>query len=637
MCFSFKKYDPLSPTCASAVFGSVVRRTHLCPVWRNPAAGAMSADALSDVTCTICLLTIDAGEAARALKCGCVYHADCAANYEYHKELKFNESIDDEWLACPICKMTTPMCVDAEATLFVANTDVIELVDTADDVAVSSTLATVLEVQSASGDASHTQAESAAVSGGLENEPCAQAHDQLRCPMLCAPSSAEIATAVHVDASSDALETGHHGDQLGADSGYIVRGAPNPSEMQSQHDVPMMGRADLQCDFCGHFCPPEKVRLGNKTAETFRCLKCKSKYSNIQRRLGAWPPKFWSYLTDQQKASFWASPDTSTSGMMRELNRFERQYKDTHRYSDFGGSYQPLSYWKAQGYDPRIIKLNTPKEMTEWNPQLGMCYCVVVHSEGQNSKKGAREEENLTGLFLRQKKQRAEDEWQTLALDEPRREATAKTTDSDDSESSSSSASSDEPLTEKAKLARAKKKAAKQLKKDQDRIKKHTKKEERRAARREKKDKMKNDRDQKDQLKVEKAQAADDNKRNREQIAAEKKESAAAQKAIKANATLAVTLLKKLNAIVRNAQDVSSLPGFVHVPDVVKAPMDAKLQTLHDFKTALSLVVLDGTIDLPGDCDTMKKATQFCSSCAEIISKAKTIAGNISKKDKVKK
>ena len=320
----------------------------------------------------------------------------------------------------------------------------------------------------------------------------------------------------------------------------------------------------------------------------------------------------------------------------------EAQIEADSKYNDFEGEFQPLSYWANLGYDPELIKANTPPDMQEFHPQLGQVYKVKVHKQGERHSRGTENRETLDGIFRRQRAAAGSSSWQDVPLAETRAPATnserlpvplaakpRKAGSSSDSESESSSAPSDPRAAAKKLAARAKQKANKLLakakrsaKKESDKKRKRANKDKQKAEKAAKKKKHEEDKADKE---VEKQRKAEEAQAEREKKIAEQQK----QRELDAKVQFASQAHIKLVASLTEFRKCEDEPRFADLGDAVTAKLNQAKFRLEGLKQIYGQVVVDKTVDLPDDCTNMKELNEICVAAKKELTIANSMLKSI--------
>ena len=87
-------------------------------------------------------------------------------------------------------------------------------------------------------------------------------------------------------------------------------------------------------EMCGSACKLDRLRIASKKQGTYKCKRCLTRYSMLQRTLGSWPPPFWGSTTEEQKYQFWKSPGTTNGELCSEPKRLESQVESNMKYNN---------------------------------------------------------------------------------------------------------------------------------------------------------------------------------------------------------------------------------------------------------------------------------------------------------------
>jgi hypothetical protein len=199
---------------------------------------------------------------------------------------------------------------------------------------------------------------------------------------------------------------------------------------------------DVVCTYCGLSCSYKAARLTNKSCMRFKCNKCNSVTTQLSRRFKTWPLPGFAKLDAQQKQQFMR--ECAEGGAVEKAKeRLSSSLIESETLAE-GGAFQPISYWKAQGYDSQaIIDKSLPCDRQEHSVLGTTCRLRIVTQIASSTKNRKRKSEVMTA---------------------PTDEGDVQS--SQDSTSSSSSSSSSDKKKKKAKKAKkAKSKKSKKSKK----------------------------------------------------------------------------------------------------------------------------------------------------------------------------
>ena len=140
---------------------------------------------------------------------------------------------------------------------------------------------------------------------------------------------------------------------------------------------------EVVCNSCKRPMDPfaRGVRLMSKQLRSFRCQVCNTKCSQLSTMFVGWPIDDFKRLSEEQKTAFWQSTGTSRHELKAAV---EEQVVLTRIKSKWNGKhwdFQPLSWYRKNGYDTSTFSKNLEKE---WNEDLGcMTYRVNIHGGGE--------------------------------------------------------------------------------------------------------------------------------------------------------------------------------------------------------------------------------------------------------------
>ena len=105
-------------------------------------------------------------------------------------------------------------------------------------------------------------------------------------------------------------------------------------------------------------------------------------------------------MTENQMAEFW---NTIKNAHGKELQKLAEdtltRFSEAGESYALGGTFEPLTYWKAQGYDIDRIERLTPEHDKEEHPILGTTYRIHKHSTSTWGHKGDRRSETVGGAL----------------------------------------------------------------------------------------------------------------------------------------------------------------------------------------------------------------------------------------------
>jgi hypothetical protein len=121
------------------------------------------------------------------------------------------------------------------------------------------------------------------------------------------------------------------------------------------------------------------MRLVGKAQGCWQCSTCSVRYTQLHRQWGGWPPKEFESLDPEAKAQFWQDIQKAPDAASQEelvLKTLSHRIIES-RISGEKGSFQPLGWYQAQGYDVKRIEKYCKD--TEEHPVLGTTYRVDIN------------------------------------------------------------------------------------------------------------------------------------------------------------------------------------------------------------------------------------------------------------------
>ena len=227
-------------------------------------------------------------------------------------------------------------------------------------------------------------------------------------------------------------------------------------------DIGLFPEMSLRCKACGTTCMPHKMRCRGKSAESWECLNCGTKSSQLRRVFGKWPIGEFCEMEKDDQESFFNEITGMDIGTLRKF--CERKFTKTESHGKFyeeKGQFLPLSVWATRGFNVEDIETKSPQDDKKLHPVLGMTYRVALMSSGSRGWKGATSEGNLAKRSKKAASAPAEPELELAASD-----ASAVESETADSSSSSSSSSSSKKKSKKKKGKKSKSSKKKSKKKE---------------------------------------------------------------------------------------------------------------------------------------------------------------------------
>jgi hypothetical protein len=182
---------------------------------------------------------------------------------------------------------------------------------------------------------------------------------------------AEITSEVQKDETKITSEVQQAGGKTGGTNELPKGACPivAPGLVLSQ---PTCKRCKLPVDL-------DKCQATGKNLNVWKCNKCNTKYTQLIKIFGGWPPAEWSGISPLEEEKFWKSDVTGKAAVEDQVKATLETLTKTRTESNItavGGEYQPLSWYKRQGYDTSRIE-NNCKDTSE-HPILGPCYRVAI-------------------------------------------------------------------------------------------------------------------------------------------------------------------------------------------------------------------------------------------------------------------
>jgi len=136
----------------------------------------------------------------------------------------------------------------------------------------------------------------------------------------------------------------------------------------------------VQCGRCKQEVHPHKAQLTGKCKGVWRCNKCNSRGVQLAR-LPEWAGfanKLQDYSEDQ-KAAFWAATHDANKEQLKCLIEEQLIARNTEKKEAAkAGTYQPLSWYAAQGYD--VDRIKALCKDTQEHDIFGITYRVTFNS-----------------------------------------------------------------------------------------------------------------------------------------------------------------------------------------------------------------------------------------------------------------
>ena len=121
-----------------------------------------------------------------------------------------------------------------------------------------------------------------------------------------------------------------------------------------------------------------RAPLVGKSHGSWKCDKCNTRGTQLNRLFGSWPPASFKKLDSSVQAKFWQ--DAKEKACKDQLEELFVQTLTTSRIeqevAQVGGEYLPLSVYEARGFDIKRIEAHCKD--TEDHKVLGTCYRVDI-------------------------------------------------------------------------------------------------------------------------------------------------------------------------------------------------------------------------------------------------------------------
>ena len=94
-----------------------------------------------------------------------------------------------------------------------------------------------------------------------------------------------------------------------------------------------LGHDTLYCNDCGGQVDPLKARIQSKQKGTWRCSRCLTRFTQLHRAFGGWPPQGFASLTDEDRKQFYTDIGDAV-GQQNVKERAERMLIDDQQGLD---------------------------------------------------------------------------------------------------------------------------------------------------------------------------------------------------------------------------------------------------------------------------------------------------------------
>ena len=151
----------------------------------------------------------------------------------------------------------------------------------------------------------------------------------------------------------------------------------------------LFGTSWVFCSYCNEKTDMTRCRLIIKGQGIFKCGKCSTTTTTLNRFLGAGVAQTLQKIPPAERDKFFRFAKENNAGAINEKIIFlMRRHETWEKRYQSGGSYLPLSVWATQGYDTqRIERLSRPEDIME-NAVLGKVYRVPILGVWENGTKG---------------------------------------------------------------------------------------------------------------------------------------------------------------------------------------------------------------------------------------------------------
>lgn len=169
--------------------------------------------------------------------------------------------------------------------------------------------------------------------------------------------------------------------------------APSPEKIVAASPKAIVSfpsiKDEVICDRCKTPCDPLRARVMGKSASgseiRFCCKTCNIRCTQLYRVFGSWPIQQFKELSETQKTEFMrkvkdcsSAKDLQSTAVHTMISQRTEQQMARQK-----GTYQPLSWYAAQGYDAALIKEKCKD--TEMHEVLGLTYKVSLKTEAKTT------------------------------------------------------------------------------------------------------------------------------------------------------------------------------------------------------------------------------------------------------------
>ena len=152
------------------------------------------------------------------------------------------------------------------------------------------------------------------------------------------------------------------------------------------------------CNKCQRKVDPLRMRMVGKSAGVWQCLTCNTRYTQLHRHWGRWPPKEFEGLSADEKAAFWQQMGDAGSPEEQDevVHNCLKNRVIESRMAGERGEYLPLSVYAARGFDATRIEANCKD--TKEHAILGTTYRVDITFQSKHEERQRIQEEILKSI-----------------------------------------------------------------------------------------------------------------------------------------------------------------------------------------------------------------------------------------------
>ena len=137
------------------------------------------------------------------------------------------------------------------------------------------------------------------------------------------------------------------------------------------------------CCKCKSLVDPLDARLIGRKQGVWQCKVCSSRYSQLHRRFGGWPPAQFREISEEERTEFWkqAAIVADSKGLERLVVKTLEARVVAGRSAGSRGQYLPLGAYEKMGFDTQAIQERC-SDVRE-HPILGTTYRVDVEFQSK--------------------------------------------------------------------------------------------------------------------------------------------------------------------------------------------------------------------------------------------------------------